>query len=124
MSRKRPHQQQQQQQNKRPFTGEQRAQGQHRFQGQQKQQPHKAIVTKSDEKPLFKECNRRHFGKCLYGTGKFYKCGGDHVIGDCPKLRQPMTGRAFVMPVEEAKPNTTLITCILNILALLYCFIA
>lgn len=130
MSRKRPQQQQQQQQGKKPYTGPQRPQGQQRnqgpprFQGQQKQQPPRLMAPKTVEKPLCNECGRNHFGKCLFGTGKCFKCGGEHLVDDCPQKRQPMTGRAFVMHAEEAEPDTTLITGILNISAFLHCLFA
>ncbi|XP_073313444.1 uncharacterized protein [Primulina huaijiensis] len=33
-----------------------------------------------------------------------------HKAGDCPKLKQPTTGRAYVIHAEQAEPDTTLIT--------------
>ncbi|XP_073317287.1 uncharacterized protein [Primulina huaijiensis] len=33
-----------------------------------------------------------------------------HKAGDCPKLKQPTTGRAYVMHAEQAESDTTLIT--------------
>ncbi|XP_073019374.1 uncharacterized protein [Primulina eburnea] len=33
-----------------------------------------------------------------------------HKAGDCPKLKQPTTGGAYVMHAEQAEPDTTLIT--------------
>ncbi|XP_075494680.1 uncharacterized protein LOC142532249 [Primulina tabacum] len=32
-----------------------------------------------------------------------------HKAGDCPKLKQPTTGRAYVMNAKQAEPDTTLI---------------
>ncbi|XP_075483746.1 uncharacterized protein LOC142523897 [Primulina tabacum] len=33
-----------------------------------------------------------------------------HKAVDCPKLKQPMSGRAYTMHVEQVEPDTTLIT--------------
>ncbi|XP_073041851.1 uncharacterized protein [Primulina eburnea] len=33
-----------------------------------------------------------------------------HKASDCPKLKQPTTGRAYVMHAEQAEPDTSLIT--------------
>ncbi|XP_075475607.1 uncharacterized protein LOC142507056 [Primulina tabacum] len=44
-------------------------------------------------------------------TYKFFKCGEmGHKTGDCPKLKQPTTGRAYVMHTKQAELYTTLIT--------------
>ncbi|XP_042422874.1 uncharacterized protein LOC122010411 [Zingiber officinale] len=111
VQRKRPPPQQQQQQNKKSYTGPQKGQGQSKFQGKMKQSPQEATAVKTEEKPLCKECNRQHYGQCLWGTYKCFKCGGDgHKAKECPKLREPVTGRAFVMHAKEAEPDTTLIT--------------
>ncbi|XP_042386891.1 uncharacterized protein LOC121978641 [Zingiber officinale] len=76
-----------------------------------KQQPQGATAAKTEENPLCKECNRYHYGQCLWGTYKYFKCGGDgHKAKECPKLREPVTGRTFVMHAKEAEPDTTLIT--------------
>lgn len=103
--------------------GANRSQGQQKFQGQQKQQLQKAVSPKTDEKPLCKDCNRQHYGKCVWGTFKCFKCEYAHKAIDCPKLRQPVTGRAFVMHDEEAEPDTTLITGTLIISAFYIVFV-
>ncbi|KAG6483450.1 hypothetical protein ZIOFF_060097 [Zingiber officinale] len=105
MQRKRP---QPQQQNKKPYTGPQK--GQQKPLGNPKQQL-RAAAPKTEEKPLCKECNRQHHGKCMWGTYKCFNCGEEgHKALDCPKKKQPMIGRAFVMHAKEAEPDTTLIT--------------
>ncbi|XP_075483655.1 uncharacterized protein LOC142523811 [Primulina tabacum] len=38
--------------------------------------------------------------------------GGGPQRGDFPMNKSPTTGRAYVMPVKEAEPDSTLITCI------------
>ncbi|XP_075504419.1 uncharacterized protein LOC142541850 [Primulina tabacum] len=74
-------------------------------------QPPKENVPKTAEKPQCKECNRQHYGKCMWGTYKCFKCGEmGHKAGDFPKLKQPTIGRAYVMHAEQAEPDTTLIT--------------
>ncbi|XP_075481149.1 uncharacterized protein LOC142521860 [Primulina tabacum] len=66
---------------------------------------------KTDERPLCKECNRYHYGKCMWGTYKCFRCGGMwHKSTDCPKHKQPATGRAYVMHAEKAESKITLIT--------------
>ncbi|KAG6477946.1 hypothetical protein ZIOFF_061378 [Zingiber officinale] len=108
MQKKRPPPQQQQQHNKKPYTGPQK--GQQRSQGQPKPQQN-AAAPKIEGKPLCKECNRQHYGKCMWGTYKCFICGEDgHKAKDYPKKQQPMTGRAYVMHAKEAEPDTTLIT--------------
>ncbi|XP_073064029.1 uncharacterized protein [Primulina eburnea] len=74
-------------------------------------QPPRENVPNTTEKPLCKDCDRHHCAKCMWGTFKGFKCGAKgHKAGDCPKLMQPMTGRAYVMHAEQAKPDMTLIT--------------
>ncbi|XP_042437613.1 uncharacterized protein LOC122023536 [Zingiber officinale] len=108
MQKKRPPPPQQQQQNKKSYTGPQK--GQPGSQGQPKPQQ-KAAAPNAEGKPLCKECNRQHYGKCMWGTYKCFVCGEDgHKAKDCPKKQQPVTGRAYVMHAKEAEPDTTLIT--------------
>ncbi|KAG6479236.1 hypothetical protein ZIOFF_062698 [Zingiber officinale] len=109
--RKRPPPQQQQQQNKKSYTGPQKGQGQLKPQGSAKQQPQGVATSKTEEKPLCKECNCQHYGQCLWGTYKCFKCGEDgHKAKECPKLQEPVTGRVFVMHAKKAEPDTTLVT--------------
>ncbi|XP_075497673.1 uncharacterized protein LOC142534834 [Primulina tabacum] len=107
MQRNRNHAQQASQHNKKPYIGPPKRLGQPKLQGQ----PPKENVSKTTEKPIFKECYRHHYGKCMWGTYKCFKCRAmGHKAGDFQKLKQPMTGRAYVMHAEKAKPDMTLIT--------------
>ncbi|XP_073033786.1 uncharacterized protein [Primulina eburnea] len=99
--------QQANQQNKKPYTGPPKRLGPPKPQGL----PSKYSGSKTAEKPQCKECNRQHYGKCMWGTYKCFKCREmGHKVGDCPKLMQPTTGRAYVMHAEQAEPDTKLIT--------------
>ncbi|XP_075504528.1 uncharacterized protein LOC142541968 [Primulina tabacum] len=93
MQRKRNCAQQASQHNKKPYTGPPKRPGQPKPQ------------------QLCKECDRHHYGKCMWGTYKCFKCGGKrHKAGDCSKLNQSTTGRVYVMHAEQAESDTTLIT--------------
>ncbi|KZV38644.1 hypothetical protein F511_11742, partial [Dorcoceras hygrometricum] len=58
------------------------------------------------EKPTCPTSGRQHSGKCLMGAGVCYKCKkpGD-MSYQCPQLKQPATGRVYVMKAEEADPE-------------------
>lgn len=85
------------------FQGQQMPLGQPRQQGQ-----HKTLqlaASKNGDKPLCKECNRPHSGKCMHGSFRCFFCKEGHKAGDCPKKNQAVTGRAYVMHAEEAEPD-------------------
>ncbi|XP_073025227.1 uncharacterized protein [Primulina eburnea] len=106
MQRKRNHAQQSSQQNKKPFTGKPKRPGQYKPQGQ----PPKENIPKTAEKSIWKECDHHHYGKCMWGRYKCFKCGGmRHKADDYPKLKQPTTRRAYMMNAEQAEPDTMLI---------------
>ncbi|XP_075515483.1 uncharacterized protein LOC142550132 [Primulina tabacum] len=116
MQRNRNHAQQASQHNKKPYIGPPKRLGQPKLQGQ----PPKENVSKTTEKPIFKECYRHHYGKCMWGTYKCFKYRAmGHKAGDFQKLKQPMTGRAYVMHAEKAEPDMTLITAGIATYALL-----
>ncbi|XP_073017878.1 uncharacterized protein [Primulina eburnea] len=105
MQRKRNRAQQANQSNKKPHTGPSKQPEPPKPQGQ----PPKENVPKADEKPLCKECNRPHYGKCMWGTFKCFKCEElGHKPADCTKPRQPMTGRVYVMQATEDETELTL----------------
>ncbi|XP_073273269.1 uncharacterized protein [Primulina huaijiensis] len=84
MQRKRNRAQQANQSNKKPHTGPPKQQEPPKPQGQ----PPKGNIPKADEKPLCKECNRHHHGKCMWGTFKCFKCGElGHKAVDCPTFK-------------------------------------
>ncbi|XP_073153793.1 uncharacterized protein [Henckelia pumila] len=57
------------------------------------------------------KCNRAHHGQCLAGVGVCYQCKKPgHVVSDSSLRKMPTQGRVYVMQVEEADPDTTLIT--------------
>ncbi|XP_073067192.1 uncharacterized protein [Primulina eburnea] len=100
VQRKRNRAQKSNQQSKKPFMEASKGQGQQKLGAQ-----------KNDVKPLCKECNHHHYGKCL--SGKCFKCEErGHISLNCPKLQAPATGRAYVIHAKEAEaePDTTLIT--------------
>lgn len=110
MQRKRQQSRSSQQPNKKPHSGPARVEG--------NQKPLQIGAPKSDEKPLCKECNRQHYGKCMWGTYRCFICKEErHKAGDCPKKDQPRTGRVFVMQAKEAESDNAHITCILNVSA-------
>ncbi|XP_073038265.1 uncharacterized protein, partial [Primulina eburnea] len=94
--------------------GPQKPQGQNRNRGQQK--PQNQGAPPPAERPLCKECNRPHAGKCEWGSYKFFYCKeSGHKAIDCPKKKAPTAGRVYVMNAEEAEEeaDTTLITAYL-----------
>ncbi|XP_073279545.1 uncharacterized protein [Primulina huaijiensis] len=115
MKRKRQQHQQSSQPNKKSFMGPPRAQGQQKPQVQVKKprqpKPLQFGAPKPVERPLCKECNRLHFGKCMWETYRCFICKEEgHKAGDCSKKKEPTMGRAYVMHAEK-EPDTTLITC-------------
>ncbi|XP_073056891.1 uncharacterized protein [Primulina eburnea] len=91
--------------------GPQKPQGQNRNRGQQR--PQNQGAPPPAERPLCKECNRPHAGKCEWGSYKCFYCKeSGHKAIDCPKKKAPTTGRVYVMNAEEAEEeaDTTLIT--------------
>ncbi|XP_073019486.1 uncharacterized protein [Primulina eburnea] len=117
MQHKRQHHQQSSQQNKKPFMGPPRAHGQQKPQGQVKKpgppKPSQPRPQKPIERPLYKECNRSNFGKCMWGTYKCFICKEKgHKAADCQKKKAPTVGRAYVMHAEKAEEelDMTLIT--------------
>ncbi|XP_073289881.1 uncharacterized protein [Primulina huaijiensis] len=88
---------------KKPFTGPPKRIGKYKPRGHQPIEN----VPKTAEKTLCKECDCHHNGKCMWGTYKCFKYGGmGHKAGDCPNLKQPTTGRAYVMHDEQTEPDT------------------
>ncbi|XP_073273308.1 uncharacterized protein [Primulina huaijiensis] len=103
-------------QGKRPFQAPQRQVKQPTkkpFQGPNKgkgQQTQKKAAQKLTEYPVCPKYSRKNEGECLWGSGKCFKCGSnDHVLKNCPQLKQPTQGRVFAMHAEEADPDTTLL---------------
>ncbi|XP_073025174.1 uncharacterized protein [Primulina eburnea] len=103
--------------NKKQYTvppipqGPQKPQGQNRKQGQQRPQ-NPGAPQPAERKPC-KECNRLHLGKYEWGTFKYFYCKENGLkAADCPKMKAPIVGRAYVMNAEEAEEeaDTTLIT--------------
>ncbi|XP_073019881.1 uncharacterized protein [Primulina eburnea] len=91
--------------------GPQKPQGQNRNRGQQR--PQNQGAPPPAERPLCKECNRPHLGKCEWGSYKCFYCKeSGHKAIDCPKKKAPTAGRVYVMNAEEAEEeaDTTLIT--------------
>ncbi|XP_075490775.1 uncharacterized protein LOC142529201 [Primulina tabacum] len=118
MQRKRHRAQSTSQPQKRQFTGPSRHQGQQKPQGQfqrlgEQRPPQAPGAPNPEERHPCKQCNRFHFGKCMWGTFKCFICKEEgHMAADCPKSKSPTTCRAYVMHAEEAEaePNSTLIT--------------
>ncbi|XP_073064056.1 uncharacterized protein [Primulina eburnea] len=101
------------QSNKKPYTGPPRPQGP---QGQVKEQappkPQQPGAPKPIDRQPCKDCNRFHFGQCMWGSFRCFVCKEEgHKAADCPKKKAPTGGRAYVMNIEEAKEeaDTTLI---------------
>ncbi|XP_075473864.1 uncharacterized protein LOC142504907 [Primulina tabacum] len=100
LQRKRNRAQQASQSNKKPYVGSPKQPEPPKPQGQ----PPRGNILNDDERPLCKECNRPHFGKCMWGTYKCFKYGDlGHKAKVCPKFQQPTAGRVYVMQAEEAE---------------------
>ncbi|XP_073271470.1 uncharacterized protein [Primulina huaijiensis] len=92
--------------------GQQKSQGQHRGPGQQRP-PQASGVPMQEGEPLCEQCNKYHYGKCMWGTYRCFVCKQEgHKAADCPQNKGPTIGRAYVMHAEEAEaaPDLTLIT--------------
>ncbi|XP_075499162.1 uncharacterized protein LOC142537539 [Primulina tabacum] len=99
LQRKKNRAQQASQSNQKPYAGPQKPQG----------QPPRGNIPKADEKPLCKECNRPHYGKCMWDTYKCFKCGDlGHKAKDCPTFKQPTTGRVYVTQAAEDETEPAL----------------
>ncbi|XP_073056967.1 uncharacterized protein [Primulina eburnea] len=91
--------------------GPQKPQGQVKKSGPPK--PPQPGAPKPAEKPLCKECNRPHLGKCVWGTYKCFICKEEgRKAADFPNKSAPTIGKTYVMHAEEAEeePDTILIT--------------
>ncbi|KZV22007.1 hypothetical protein F511_38978 [Dorcoceras hygrometricum] len=57
------------------------------------------------------KCHKNHLGQYRLGQNVCYKCGmPGHILKNCPKLKQLVTSRAFVMTAEQAPPDSTVVT--------------
>ncbi|XP_073027501.1 uncharacterized protein [Primulina eburnea] len=118
MQRKRHQAQSSAQPQKKQYTGPQRQQGQQKPQGQhrgpgQQRPPPAPGAPRQEGGPPCQQCNKYHYGKCMWGTYKCFVCKQEgHKAADCPQNKGPTTGRAYVMHAEEAEeePDSTLIT--------------
>ncbi|XP_073271330.1 uncharacterized protein [Primulina huaijiensis] len=117
LQRKRQQYQNNNQPNKKPYTGPPRPQGPQKPQGQvNKPAPPKSQnpgAPKPAERQPCKQCNRLHLGKCELGTYKCFYCKeAGHRAIDFPKRKAVATARAYVMNAKEAEgeADSTLIT--------------
>lgn len=107
MQRKRQQGQSSQQSNKKPHLGSAGVEGHQKPHVPQIQQESQKVATSIEEKPLCKECNKHHKGKCKLGTFRCFFCmEEEHKAGDRPKRNQPTTGRVFVMNAKEMESGT------------------
>ncbi|KZV18085.1 hypothetical protein F511_25716 [Dorcoceras hygrometricum] len=59
-------------------------------------------------KPTCRACNKKHAGQCRAGLNVCYKCGlPGHIIKTCPKSRQLVISRTYVMTTDQANPDPT-----------------
>ncbi|XP_073025844.1 uncharacterized protein [Primulina eburnea] len=124
LQRKRQQYQNNNQPNKKPYTGPPRPQGPQKPQGQVNKpapkpqnpgapKPPNPGAPKPAERQPCKTCNRAHLGKCEWGSFKCFFCKENgHIANDCLKRKAATTARAYVMNAEEAEgeADTTLIT--------------
>ncbi|KZV18905.1 hypothetical protein F511_12010 [Dorcoceras hygrometricum] len=62
-------------------------------------------------RPQCPKCQKNHLGPCRKGQNVCYRCGlPGHVIKDCPKSKQMVTSRAYVLTIEQANPDSTVAT--------------
>ncbi|XP_075478830.1 uncharacterized protein LOC142519683 [Primulina tabacum] len=105
LQRKRNRVQQASQSNKKTYAGPQKQPEPPKPQGQ----PPRGNIPKADEKPLCRECNNPHYGKCMWGTYKCFKCGDlGHKAKDCPTFKQHITRRVYVMQAAEDETEPAL----------------
>ncbi|XP_073307121.1 uncharacterized protein [Primulina huaijiensis] len=103
---------------KKQYSGPLRQQGQQKTQGHfkrpgQQRPPQAQGAPKPERGPPCKQCNKLHYGKCMWGTFRCFICKEEgHKAADCPRNQGPTTSRAYVMHAEEveAEPDSTLIT--------------
>ncbi|XP_073304586.1 uncharacterized protein [Primulina huaijiensis] len=79
----------------------------------QQRPPQTLGAPKPEGGPPCKQCNKIHYGKCMWGTFRCFTCKEEgHKAADCPRNQGPITGRAYVIHAEEAEaePDSTLIT--------------
>ncbi|KZV25917.1 hypothetical protein F511_30703 [Dorcoceras hygrometricum] len=72
------------------------------FRRKQKRQASQFRKLKSPKQP------KLHAGQCRAGQNVCYKCGfPGHIIKTCPKSRQLVTSRTYVMTTDQANPDPT-----------------